>query len=190
MNIDVRVVAATHRDLEEAVRSGKFRQDLFFRLNGALLKLPPLRERPQDISILCKHFLEKAGSQAHFDPEALELLERHSWPGNVRELEQVVTRAALLTEGEKIGAPELELGSANILSDVFGASGILGAAGASGFGAFLTLEEAQSSFTRDFVQKSLQQNQGNRTKTSRSLGVSERTLYRLLAEAEPDRIDR
>ncbi len=100
--VDVRVIAATNRNLEEAVNAGTFREDLFYRLNAVRLKLPPLRERVEDIPLLVEHFLHKRGSSVEVSGEAMNGLKRYPWKGNVRELENVVERAVLLSRGETI----------------------------------------------------------------------------------------
>ena len=112
VHVDVRVVAATHVDLRKAIEQGKFREDLFYRLNVINLRLPPLRERPDDVALLAQHFVvlygEKSGKKlSGLTHEALELLTRYSWPGNVRELENVIERAAILCGGASIGVEEL-----------------------------------------------------------------------------------
>jgi NtrC-family two-component system response regulator AlgB len=100
--VDVRVIAATNRSLEDAMKSGALREDLYYRLNAVRLKLPPLRDRSDDIPLLVQHFLKKFDNQAAMSTEALESLVRYSWKGNVRELENVIERAALLAKGESI----------------------------------------------------------------------------------------
>ena len=112
--VDVRIVAATNRDLDDAVREGKFRADLFYRLNIVKLTLPPLRDRISDIPLLSEHFLSKHGEKGvppvrEITKEAMRLLMRYSWPGNIRELSSVVERAVVLAEGGKIGPEELPL---------------------------------------------------------------------------------
>jgi DNA-binding NtrC family response regulator len=108
INVDVRVLAATHRDLEEAVAERTFREDLYYRLNDASIRLPSLRERREDIRSLVQHFLQlhlgkPAGGQTSISADALRMLQYHSWPGNVRELKNVVQQAALMTQGYSIG---------------------------------------------------------------------------------------
>jgi len=112
VSVDVRVVAATNRDLEAAVREGRFREDLFYRLNVLPVRLPPLRERRGDLPLLVGHFLDafnrEFGRQLRgVEPRALARLEAHGWPGNVRELRDVLERAVLLGEGETLGTADL-----------------------------------------------------------------------------------
>jgi len=100
--VDVRVVAATNRNLEEEVKAGRFREDLYYRVNAIKLKLPPLRERPEDVPLLVQHFLAKFGCTAELGKEVLKALSGYPWKGNVRELENVVERAVILSHGETI----------------------------------------------------------------------------------------
>ena len=100
--VDVRVIAATNKNLEEAVQSGTFREDLYYRLNAVRVKLPPLRERAEDIPLLVQHFLKKCGSKSELTAEALHALTGYPWKGNVRELENVIERAVLLSKGGTI----------------------------------------------------------------------------------------
>ncbi len=115
IKVDVRVIAATNRDLRQAIREGSFREDLFYRLSVVPIHLPPLRERPEDIPILAQHFLERACARYRktirgFTPQAQRKLRRYSWPGNVRELEFCIERAVILCTGEEITAQDLWLG--------------------------------------------------------------------------------
>src|SRR5262249_36063877 len=110
--VDVRVVAATNRDLEEETREGRFREDLFWRLNVIQLRLPALRERPYDIPLLVEHFVSKAAESLGRPPldvlpETLAMLTSYSWPGNVRELENAIERAATLAPGSRLTPEEL-----------------------------------------------------------------------------------
>jgi DNA-binding NtrC family response regulator len=112
IKVDVRVVAATNRDLEKAVAEGKFREDLYYRLNVVNVEMPPLRERPSDIPLLAEHFLQKYAAEnakptARFSTAALERLVEYSWPGNVRELENVVERAVVMSRGEEVEERDL-----------------------------------------------------------------------------------
>ncbi|MBO1075281.1 nitrogen regulation protein NR(I) [Roseomonas marmotae] len=120
---NVRIVAATHRDLRQAIRQGMFREDLFYRLNVVPIRLPPLRERAEDIPLLARHFLERAKNAGlpakQLDQEAVERLRRHSWPGNARELENLMRRLAALYPQEVIGADAVsnELAEAEPMAD-------------------------------------------------------------------------
>jgi DNA-binding NtrC family response regulator len=112
LRVDIRVIAATNQNLEELVARNKFREDLYYRLNVIPIKVPPLRERRDDIPLLVQHFLEELSRgrqrpRKRFTPAAMELLGRHSWPGNVRELENLVERLVILTEGEVIDVADL-----------------------------------------------------------------------------------
>lgn len=114
IKIDVRIIAATHRDLEKAVREGSFREDLYYRLNVVLINLPPLRERKDDIPLLIEHFLrryrsESQGKLKYVPLKTLDLLMRYSWPGNVRELENVIERAIVMGKGDTILPQDLPL---------------------------------------------------------------------------------
>ncbi|ATB30110.1 sigma-54-dependent transcriptional regulator [Melittangium boletus] len=121
--VDVRVVAATHQELETRVREGKFRQDLFYRLNVVPLRVPPLRERREDIPLLVEHFLMKSRERnprarlAGFTPEALAALAAAPWPGNVRELENLVERLAVVTVKETVDLPTLQLHAPGVAAD-------------------------------------------------------------------------
>lgn len=123
LKVDVRVIAATNKNLEEAVKSGTFREDLFYRLNAVTLKLPPLRERMEDIPLLVTHFLRKSGSGGEISKEAFLALKSYSWKGNVRELENVIERAVLLAREGDIRLEhlpdqfrELDVSSSGIMS--------------------------------------------------------------------------
>jgi len=109
INVDIRLISATNRNLQEMVQQGKFREDLFYRLNVVELRLPPLRERRDDISLLAHHFLQRSSELFHkkarrFSPAMMQALEQYNWPGNVRELENVIERAVVLSSGQDVGA--------------------------------------------------------------------------------------
>ena len=110
VSVDVRIVAATNQDLEEMVETGQFRGDLYHRLGQICLRVPPLRERPEDIVPLAEHFLKQTNPRLSFTGEAVRMLEGYRWPGNVRELRNVVTKAAVLAHEEEIDAVDLVLG--------------------------------------------------------------------------------
>ena len=166
---DVRVVAATNRDLKRDVADGRFRQDLFYRLTTFELRLPALREIPQDIPLIAEHMLRittVAGCRATgFDPLSLAALQQYDWPGNVRELRNVIERAMILCEGETIGPEHLNLPAAS------GETGSVPLIGGQA-----TIAEVEWRM----VQDALKRHQGNKTAAAKSLGISLRTLYNKL----------
>ena len=173
VKVDVRVIAATHRDLPELVRQGRFREDLYYRLDVVTLSLPPLRERRQDIPLLVDHFLRTLSSRhgrgpVAVDPEALRRLLGYDWPGNIRELQNVLERAVLLAEQGVIGPEHLATtvrSSAAALPDTPVAAPELRG-----------LEEVE----REHVIRVLAATGGNREESSRILGISRRTLTRMI----------
>jgi DNA-binding NtrC family response regulator len=171
--VDVRVVAATNRDLEREVEAGRFREDLFYRLNVIPIALPPLRARRTDIPLLVDHFLSKHGEPGRprtIAPEALEALVAYGWPGNVRELESVVERTLLLSEGDVIRLGDLPP-AVRMRSRPAG-TGIPIEIPDEG----LDLEELE----RTLILRALEKSEGNVTRAARLLGLSRRTLqYRL-----------
>ncbi len=176
--VSFRLVAATHQDLDSQVKSGKFRQDLYYRLNGATLQVPALRTRPSDISLLATHFLKQAAPNKTLSEEAQRRLLAHSWPGNVRELEQVVFRAAALAGDLEITPEDLEVGALAVEAHPTTALDFAEMP--------KTLKDAQETFTREFVRKALEENAGVRSKAAAKLGISERTLYRILSSEGSD----
>jgi two-component system response regulator AtoC len=182
--VDVRIVAATHRDLHALVGEGRFREDLFYRLNVVQIELPPLRERREDIGLLASYFLDRAARRQDrgalaFSPEAMTLLERYDYPGNVRELENAIEHAVTLTEGAEIVPADLPVGirSPRLLPRAAGldAAGPPAPASAIDDDA-LPLEE----ITRRHVLRVLARHAGNATAAARQLGVSRTTLWRML----------
>jgi DNA-binding NtrC family response regulator len=174
IRVDVRVLAATNRDLAVLVRQGHFREDLFYRLGTITLHLPPLRERGADVELLAKHFLsrlnERYGFAKSFAPEAMNALRRHDWPGNVRELLHVIEAAVVACEGNEISPAHLPA--------ALRAGSSPAAAVAAGDGAPLTLEQME----RAYIERILVQVEGHRGRAARLLGISERNLYRKLRE--------
>jgi Nif-specific regulatory protein len=163
--VNARILAATNRNLQDEIVLGKFRDDLFFRLNVVTIALPPLRERPEDIPMLAEHFLRKANEAHHrevkgIQPDAMKFLMVNPWKGNVRELQNVIERAVVLCTGAMIAVDDIK---SMEQPELTGTSG-------------LTLEE----FERRLIQATLNENGGNRTRTAQKLGVSLRWLqYRL-----------
>ncbi len=167
--VDIRVLAATNRSLEDMIAEGTFREDLYYRLNVVNLWLPPLRERGDDVYIIAKALLTKHADELHskvkgYAPSALTAVRKYSWPGNIRQLENRIRKALVLCENNLIGPDDLDLGveSAEPL---------------------LPLERAKEEFQRGYVLKALERNNGNRTQTARDLGVDPRTIFRYLERA-------
>ncbi len=175
IRVDVRVVAATNRDLEDEVQRGRFREDLYFRINVVTIRLPPLRERPEDIPLLVDHFLSKY-AQRESRPEsgvtdaAMELLRRHGWAGNVRELENVVERALALSKSGIILPSDLP-------AEVHGGEGRPPALGAS---SLVDDRPTLAELEQRYISLILQEEGGNKKRAAEILGIDRRTLYRTL----------
>jgi len=173
--INVRVIAATNRNLEQDVSEGRFREDLFWRLNVIHLQVPALRERAYDVPLLVEHFIAKVcaatGGQAlDVSPEALAMLTTYSWPGNVRELENAIERAVAFASGANILADDLP---ARVRSGGEVSSLLLRSSEQ-----HLTLREIE----REYILEILRRTGGNKTKTAQMLGLDRKTLYRKLEE--------
>jgi DNA-binding NtrC family response regulator len=163
LRVDVRVIAATNKDLAALVKERRFREDLFYRLNVFAVTLPPLRERREDIPELARHFLAKYGrklskSITDLTPAALELLDAYRWPGNVRELENVIERAAILCDGGRLDARDLSLTSPVVIPET---------------AASPSLEEME----KHYILQVLKEAKGNQSKASQLLGIDRKTLY-------------
>jgi transcriptional regulator with PAS, ATPase and Fis domain len=175
--VDVRVIAATNRDLERAMTEGTFRQDLFYRLNVVRITLPPLRERRDDIPALVTHFLRRFNRRFHREvrgvaPEALAALSAYSFPGNVRELENLIERAYAMGAREQITLADLpSLGRAPVVAAAAPTP-------ASGTQAVPTLADVE----RELILKALSVFQDDKEAAARALGISRRTIYRRLKE--------
>ncbi|MGH7149886.1 MAG: sigma 54-interacting transcriptional regulator, partial [Planctomycetota bacterium] len=168
--VDVRVLLATNRDLRDEVRSGRFREDLFYRIQVVTIDVPPLRERPSDIPILAEGFLSRFSEENErkvrgFTREAMEALLRHAWPGNVRELENVMERAVVLSRGRSIGLEDLPGSFAGELPVQDTGSEVL------------PLKVALEGPERRLIELALTRNGGNRQKTAAMLGVNRTTLF-------------
>ena len=181
LKVDVRLVAATNRNLEEMVTAGTFRQDLFYRLNVVSLSVPPLRQRPADIPLLAAHFLRKFTAEHgreidDFDDHALAVMQRYAWPGNVRELSNAVERAVVMSSGNMIFAEDLPL---SLVQAIRQASG-------GGEAGLKTLKEQVRSFEARVITQALERNQANRSRTANELGISRRALLYKLHELDLD----
>lgn len=180
IKVDVRIIAATNRNLEQMLKEGKFREDLYYRLKVIPIVCPPLRERREDIRILAEHFLRKAspdGKPKIISAAALEALEAYHWPGNIRQLEWAIERAALLGEGEEIGAgdlpPEVLGREEPAIQSQTAAAGVEGVGPVIAEGSWEEHEKAK-------ILEALQRTSGNITRAAQLLGMTFRTLqYRL-----------
>ena len=184
--VDIRVIAATHRDLSREVERGTFRQDLFYRLNVIKIRVPPLRERKEDIPLLIERFISKSGNYA-ITPEAMDLLLSHDWPGNVRELHNAAEHLMAMTSGPLLQREELPsavlnasardlLRMAVAVSHVPGKDTVVKAPG------ILTLREVE----KKAIIEALEHTKGDRTVAAMLLGIGRTTLYRKLKEYSLD----
>jgi len=171
VEVDVRFVAATNRDLDQQVAEGRFRSDLLYRINNFSIKLPALRERPEDIPSLAHHFLARVsgGGQAHITEEAMDVLMRYSWPGNVRELRNVIERAVILKSGDSIQPDDLPIEIRTSIRPTF--AGVESDEQSQG-----SLDELK----RKQILTVLEQTGWHQGKASEILGISPSTLYRQL----------
>jgi transcriptional regulator with PAS, ATPase and Fis domain len=176
VTVDVRIVAATNQDLEQMVETGSFRGDLYNRLGQICLRVPPLRERVEDIVPLAEHFLKQTNPRLSFSGEALQILERHRWPGNVRELRNVVTKAAVLSREVEIGAEDLLLAPPRPPASATTIP-VLNAASAGGSSGTLVNLDGMEKST---ILRVLAQTNGHQQKAAELLGISRRTLSRKL----------
>ncbi len=180
IRVDVRLVCATNKDLAAEVRQGRFREDLFYRINVILIKIPPLRERREDIRPLVEGFIQQFGranrkSIVGIEEEALRSLESYRWGGNVRELKNVVERMVVLCETS-------QLTLANVPEDIRSGEGILKEAN-SGSSLSLNLESSNlQGVEKELIRLKLQECRGNKSKAAQKLGISRRTLYRKIDE--------
>ncbi|MGD8367758.1 MAG: sigma-54 dependent transcriptional regulator [Desulfobacterales bacterium] len=169
--VDVRFIAATHRDLARDMEEGLFRQDLYYRLNVMSIKLPPLAERPEDISLLAMHFLAKKNQSMgkdiqEIDREAMDLLCKYSWPGNVRELENVIERAVALQNGPAIRTGDMPDYIQNLFMETYRRPGA----------SIPTLAEQE----QNYIQWVLDKCEGNQTKAAKIMGIDRVSLWRKL----------
>ena len=170
--VDIRLVSATNRDLQQAVLDKTFREDLFYRINVIKVHLPPLRERGDDVIDLAKVILEKGAAEHNsdvrgFTPKAVEAIARYAWPGNVRELENRISKALVLADQPLLGVADLGLDDEPDNQ-------------------IMTLAEAREAFSRRYVLDALARNGGNRTKTAKELGVDPRTVFRYLEKQDDE----
>lgn len=177
IQVDVRVLAATNKNLEELISKGQFREDLYYRINVIPIQVPPLRERREDIPLLIEYFLqefsrENSGPTKIMTPEAVEILRRQPWPGNVRELKNLIQRLAILTPGQIIGVdqlpPEMRQHSSQPMDlPLF---------------AIPTLKEARMQFEKEYIRRQLAAHGGNVSLTAEAIGLERSHLYKKLRQ--------
>jgi two-component system response regulator AtoC len=204
IKVDIRVIAATNRDLAEEVEAGNFREDLYYRLNVIHIEMPPLRERMEDIPQLVEHFLAKYRWKPDAIPttiseEAVERLMEHDWPGNVRELENAIERAVVLSRGQTIMPDHLPLNETPVVAggtrgrgkkasakaakaDADEAAAGDAAAGSNGNGTNHRFKEEVESLEKRLIAEALERNHGNRSKAAEELGIYRRLLYAKMRE--------
>ena len=164
--VDIRLLSATNANLKQAMREGRFREDLYYRIGVVVISIPPLRERGDDVTLLATTFLERYATEARrriqgFSREALGVLQAYPWPGNVRELENRVKRAVVMAEGVRITPADLELDSGERIEG-------------------RPLRDVRAELERETIQRALARNRGNVSRTATELGVSRPTLYGMM----------
>jgi two-component system response regulator FlrC len=188
IKVDIRILATTNRDLEADVRAGRFREDLFFRLNVVTLRMPSLRDRPQDVEPLAEHFIKKYSiandvAVRPLTPAALEKLRTHGWRGNVRELENAMHRAVLLAQGDSIDADAIQLGTSGATAPDAGPGRPAGGEATAGAGARTGMVgRTVADVERDLILETVTHCLGNRTHAATILGISIRTLRNKLKQ--------
>ena len=166
--VDIRIVAATNRNLEEEVLAGRFREDLFYRLNVITLILPPLCERGDDVILIARSLIRRYAKEfnmvaKNLSQEAIMAIRKYKWPGNVRQLENRIKKALILSDKPQIQPADLDL-MPEVLKPI------------------MTLAEAKDDFQKRYINEVLELNNGNRSKTAQDLGVDPRTIFRHLAK--------
>jgi DNA-binding NtrC family response regulator len=189
LTADVRFVAATHRDLEARMKSGEFREDLFYRLNVVSLWVPPLRERASDIEALALHFCDAASAAngragAMLDADALDLLKSQAWPGNVRQLQNFIERLVVMSENARISKCDVAAELSHLAPPTMSlaAAGGFNVAESAPQSTVVELDEAVRKAEKRALEKALKSARGNRSVAARLLGISRRTLYNKLEE--------
>jgi DNA-binding NtrC family response regulator len=183
--VNVRVIAATHRDLQAEIAAGRFREDLYYRLNVVQIELPPLRERREDIGLLAAYFLERVGrregrTRLAFSPEAEALIDRYDYPGNVRELENAIEHALAVGEGDTITAADLP--SAFRSPRLLPGGRAHAAAAVAGEAAVPREQWSLAAIEKEHIERVLALHRGNATGAAKQLGISRTTLWRKLRQ--------
>jgi two-component system nitrogen regulation response regulator NtrX len=169
VNVDVRIIAATNKKLDEEIEKGAFRSDLYFRLNVIPFEVPPLRERLEDVALLVEHFNKRfaksyAKKPPRFDPKAIEAMQSYTWPGNVRELRNTVERIVIMHTNHRVGVKDLPaFGSAEPPASSY---------------RFPSFKEASDAYHREFIQRKLDEADGNVSRAAELMGIDRSHLYR------------
>jgi two-component system nitrogen regulation response regulator NtrX len=181
VKVDVRVLSATSRNLAEEIAAGRFREDLYYRLNVVPVRLPPLRERREDIPELVNHFLARFASERRISTpelskEAMAALQAHDWPGNVRQLRNIIERTLILTPGDRVGCIEVDL----LPPEILDSQGSAGVGGPSLAIMGSPLREARESFEREYLKIQIRRFSGNISRTASFIGMERSALHRKL----------
>ncbi len=174
VEVDVRIIAATNKNLEEEIKLGRFREDLFYRLNVVPLKVAPLRQRREDIALLVDYFgdqfMRTSGYKRKcFSEAAMQMMQNHAWPGNVRELRNFIERVYILTPGDDVDAHDLKFA---------GLTERVGSELEDSSNGVITFREARARFEREFLMQKIEENNGNISKTAESIGLERSYLHR------------
>ena len=181
VKVDVRVLSGTSRNLADEIASGRFREDLFYRLNVVPVRIPPLRERREDIPDLANHFLARFAAERRLpmptmSDEAMAALQAHDWPGNVRQLRNIIERTLILTPGDRVSCIEVDLLPPEIIDSQSSAG--LGGASMAIMGS--PLREARESFEREYLKIQIRRFSGNISRTASFIGMERSALHRKL----------
>ena len=170
--VDIRVIAATHKNLEQEIGAGRFREDLYYRLNVVGIHLPPLRDRGEDLTLLARYFLKRYTEEYNskvrgFSPQCVMMMKKYAWPGNIRQLENRIKKAVIMAERIQLAPDDLELSDTELEP-------------------VMPLAQAKEEFQRRYINEVLARNSGNRTKTAHDLGVDPRTIFRHLEREDEE----
>ena len=181
VKVDVRVLSATSRNLQDEIAAGRFREDLYYRLNVVPVRIPPLRERREDISELVNHFLTRFAAERRIQTpelskEAMAALQAHDWPGNVRQLRNIIERTLIMTPGDRVGCIEVDL----LPPEILDSQGSVGLGGPSLAIMGSPLREARESFEREYLKIQIRRFSGNISRTASFIGMERSALHRKL----------
>jgi two-component system nitrogen regulation response regulator NtrX len=174
ITVDVRIIAATNKDILSEIEAGNFREDLYYRINVVSIRVPPLRERVDDIPVLAEHFMaeqtEEGVTPKRFSDDAMKVLREYDWPGNIRELKNFVERITILSDGEEVGADEVRQNLGQSTRSKRRSSEL---------GEYLEmgLNEAKDTFERRYIEQKLDENGHNISRTAQSLGIYPSNLH-------------